>query len=210
MIKKIMVGLLCAMVGVSFATDFNYKKESNWNQTDLAKIEKCLAAATAAKDKTFIIKCEVLKLIANKDATNTSYAELKKLCASASPDQVCSLILNCKRFNSFTKNVINDPELNNCKYYNTFFPTYTFVYKQLGYNEWRKTFINLKTLNKVTSPESGSKILKRYNEGSESLNAAEIKSDCAIFKRAWYPNISKSEEWKKLLVKIELMLKSVE
>jgi hypothetical protein len=114
------------------------------------------------------------------------------------------------RFNKFTLNVVNDSEFNTSAYVKKYYPESLKVMKILGIKTWREKFLNINSLKNIKKIQIANKIFNNYKSNSDSLSAAEIKADCAVFKRAWYSNITNSEEWKKLLVQIELMIKSVE
>ena len=111
MVKKMMIGLLIAMVGVCFA---DYKSEFNFNLNDSAKIDKLLAEATAAKDTGYIYLYSNLKLLVGKDANTISYEEFKKILKNKPVPQ---FVLQISRFNKFILNVVNDSEFNKEKGY---------------------------------------------------------------------------------------------
>ena len=200
-----MIGLLIAMVGVCFA---DYKSEFKFNLNDSAKIDKLLAEATATKDTKYIDRYSVLKLLAGKDANTISYEEFKTLLKNK---HVPQYTVQVYRFNKFILNVLNDKEFNTEKVdVKTFYPESSRVMKTLGIKTWREKFIDIDSLSKIKNIKRANKIFRNYQSNSGSLSATEIKADCAVFKRAWYMNMTNSEEWKKLLVQIELMIKSVE
>ena len=205
MVKKFFIGLLIAMVGVCFA---DYKSEFKFNLNDSAKIDKLLAEATATKDTKYIDRYSVLKLLAGKDANTISYEEFKTLLKNK---HVPQYTVQVYRFNKFILNVLNDKEFNTEKVdVKTFYPESSRVMKTLGIKTWREKFIDIDSLSKIKNIKRANKIFRNYQSNSGSLSATEIKADCAVFKRAWYMNMTNSEEWKKLLVQIELMIKSVE
>ena len=209
MIKKMMVGLLIAMVGVCFA---DYKSEFKFELNDSAKIDKLLAEATATKDTNYIEKYSNLKLLAGKDANTISYEEFKTLLKNASNKRnyiVPQHVENISRFNKFILNVMNDGEFNTIDIKN-YYAGSKRVLKTLGIKTWREKFINIDSLSKIKKVEVADRIFNNYKSNSGSLTAEEIKSDCALFKRVWYSNIVVSDAWKQLLVKIELTAKSVQ
>lgn len=205
-----MVGLLIAMVGVCFA---DYKSEFNFNLNDPAKIDKLLAEATATKDTRYIKLYSNLKLLAGKDANTISYEEFKKMLKNDNNKyntNVPQYALQVFRFNKFILNVMNDSEFNTSVYVKKYYPDSWKAMKALGIKAWREIFLNIDSLSKIKKAEVADRIFNNYQSNSYSLSAAEIKADMAVFKRVWYPNITKSEEWKKLLVQIELTAKSVQ
>jgi hypothetical protein len=208
MIKKMMVGLLIAMVGVCFA---DYKSEFSFNLNDPAKIDKLLAEATAAKNTGYIKLYSNLKLLAGKDDNTISYEEFKKMLKNDKyKELVPQFAVQVSRFNKFILNVVNDSEFNTTYYVKKYYPASLTVMNVLGIKTWREKFLNINSLKFFKDVQIADRIFNNYQSNSSSLSATEIKADCAVFKRAWYMNMTNSEEWKKLLVQIELMIKSVE
>jgi hypothetical protein len=216
--KKLMIVLLMAMVGVCFA---DYKTDFDWDSTDSAKIEKGLAEATQAKDVVYMDYYSMVKAFVGKDAKNITYDDLKKVCQSIKLHRqydnevfIPTIVFQVKRLNDFIINVINDNTLSNPNaslYIDSNYSVSPLLYNMIEGDVWRKRFVNLNTLIAIsTSFIRASRFLKVYKNFSAKFTVDEIKADTILMKRAWYDNITVSDEWKQLLVQVELMNKSVQ
>jgi hypothetical protein len=108
--KKLMMVLLIAMVGVCFA---DYKTDFSWNLNNLAQIEKGLTEATATKDNNMMELYLTLKLVNGKSPENISYNELKKIFAQNNISMIRLLVViafNPNKF-GFYPSVLNDGEI---------------------------------------------------------------------------------------------------
>jgi hypothetical protein len=202
--------------------------------TDKAKIEnEKIAAKTKNNYDLKKIDYELLSVLADKNTTNFSYSQLKEEVKTIVSNNATSLNSRGKkinienvtkaliakvciiitRFNPYIKNVINDPELNNTLYVNKFYITNKRFINTIGPVEWRKFIFTpekIQSLKLVSNPVLTNKIIDIYIANILNFTSNEIKSDLSLLKRICYPNIAKSEEWKNILVKIELQLKAIQ
>lgn len=218
--------LTVMMCSISFCFD--------WNQTDKTKIEN-EKVASKTKNNYDLLKMnyELLSFFADKNTTNFSYSQLKEEVKTIVSNNATSLKKNGKknnieglkksiiakvcltitRFNPYMKNVIADPELNDIPYVNKFYITNKKFINTVGPVEWRKfvfTSEKIQKLKLVSDPVLTNKIIDIYIANILNFTSNEIKSDLGLLKRICYPNIAKSEEWKSILVKIELQLKAIQ
>lgn len=218
--------LTIMMCSISFCFD--------WNMTDKTKIENEKIAAKAKNNYDLKkIDYELLSVLADKNTTNFSYSQLKEEVKTIINNNATSLNSNGKkikientkkaliakicitinRFNPYIKNVIADPELNDIPYVNKFYIKNKKFINAVGPVEWRKfvfTTERLKKIKLVSDPVLANKIIDIYIANILNFTSNEIKSDLGLLKRICYPNIAKSEEWKNILIKIELQLKAIQ
>ena len=113
-------------------------------------------------------------------------------------------IYNVKRFNKFAKDVWKEDDFNKDPYVLCYFPSRI---PNLSIAELRQvTVLGFKNC----SNNQCRILLNRYKSIMDQLTDDEVKSDLKKIKRYIYPNISKSERWKTLVVELELMIKSIE
>ena len=195
----------------------------NWNLTDVTKIDECLKSNEEINKnnkrdfehlKFYLL---FMKKTINKDATNISYTDFKKIVADTFIEvftnnefqinqNVCIMSYNVIKFRPFCKQVLEDKDITSVyKYvYNE-----NFAYKEIPIVEFRKNTIDL--INKYNSyiPLVKSQIRFYKNRLIEIDNTDALK-DLKTIKKIIYSNISKSEDWKKIVVEVELMIKSLE
>lgn len=212
MFKKFFVGLLVAMVGVCFA---DYKSDFNWNLTDLVKIESGLQEATKAKDERYVALYSSVKAIQGKKIV--TYTELKSAVQSLNCPvwckRVCLVYLVREKFIDFSEDMIKDSSINKTYVFVTAITSNKKVLQKIGVAKWRELIVNKDILSHSAFKKNlklTDNLVTMYKKNAIGFTTSQVKEDALLFKRLWYDNITVSEGWKQLLIKVELILKSVQ
>lgn len=219
--KKLFIALL---LGATTLTTF----AANWNAT---KLEDLKVTENDTKDLVGKIRVECAKALIDKTTTNMSYAEYKEIIkkttlnvvnnttdASAAsknfyikhPLYVAPIFaVWMNRFANFRENIIKDPEMQFSTFMQTIYYQYSFKEINLTVEERRAGIV--KGMEKFSdSLYQVKKFWNAYKGIYVKLDSKVTLADLKLFKKMFYMNIQKSDEWKVLLVEIELMLKSVQ
>lgn len=220
MIKHLLMFAICFATVASYAViPVNF----SWQTTDPTVIDGC-AKWNEANNKDFdkvMWNCvlKTMKDLSAKDATTISYVDFKKLILDnfvniPKHKQYVPQFVNCiSRFNAFAIDVINDEELMNDKlakqYANMFVARMCF--KDLPITQFREIFVgNIINLTNTNRTDIVDKWVILYKIRTIEIDNAEMLKDLKKVKKLIYPNINISEDWKKVVVDIELMIKSIE
>lgn len=207
--------LICALMAIIGLTLSAAPAGWNWNETDVTKLNALKSKIDPVKEKVYITWTNILIELANKSPKNMTYAEFKA-AVQKHKGFVPLMPHVIYRFRSFASDVVKDldlekdatygknarkykarylfaftPEFNDAKAFRKFYITdkHVFTFKRYANWEW---------------------FIKEYEKRMFDFSNEEIKADATLFKKMHYPKIATSEDWKALLVKIELILKSVQ
>ena len=211
--KKLSLLMLLSLFSISiFAADVN--KPFNFQETDPEQIEVWLKSGNS-KDAWKKTNLNIMKALLNKDSKNISYNDFKEIIRNTTKDKtkrwqdnrIIMFIYQIPRFNGFSCNVLDE---------NDFPVTNQFRILIMNYNnipneKYRAYFLKytIPVLSTMKSNEIN-KLLNAYLKKSVSFKNEEIKSDLQLIKRMIYNRMSESTDMKNTIVKLELMLKSVE
>lgn len=207
--------LICALMAIIGLTLSAAPAGWNWNETDVTKLNALKSKIDPVKEKKYLTFTNLLIDLANKSDKNMTYAEFK--AAVQKYNTFLPLISNrISRFGSFKTDVINDLSLEKDQTWGPYTRKYKARYLFLNTPEakdpktFRKFYITDKYVFTLTKVEDWKWFINEYEKRIIDFSNEEIKADAALFKKMHYSKIATSEEWKALLVKIELLLKSVE
>lgn len=204
--KKISLLLfLLSLISISvFAADPN--KKFSFNEQDPAQLD----AWTTTKFKVHV---PLLKALIGKDSSNISYEEFKEIITknldaskkTSAKGRIVMAGYHIPRFKGFAKNIINDTTLPDT---NKWRVVYTH-HDEFTADEFRTYFKKYILIFDKCEPVLINKSLDRYSKKTISCKTDDIKEDLQLLKRVIYKRMEESEEMKKILVKLELMIKSL-
>lgn len=187
----------------------------NWNETDVTKLNALKSKIDPVKEKRYLTWTNLLIDLANKSDKNMTYAEFKA-AVQKYDDFVPLISLVITRFNSFKTDIVKDLSLEEHQRFGKVARQYKARYLFVGTPEakdpkaFRKFYITDKYVFTLTKVKDWEYFINEYEKRMFDFSNEEIKADATLFKKLHYPKIATSEEWKALLVKIELILKSVQ
>lgn len=212
-IKKLSLLMLLSLFSISiFAADVN--KPFNFKETDPEQIEVWLKSGNS-KDAGKKTNLNIMKALLNKDSKNISYNDFKEIIRNTTKDKtkrwqdnhITMFIYQIPRFNGFSCNVLDE---NDFAVINQF-RILILNYDNIPNEKYRAYFLKY-TIPVLLTMKSNeiNKLLNAYLKKSVSFKNEEIKSDLQLIKRMIYNRMSESTDMKNTIVKLELILKSVE
>lgn len=211
--KKLSLLMLLSLFSISiFAADVN--KKFNFQETDPEQIEIWLKSGNSS-DGWMKTNLNIMKALLNKDSKNISYNDFKEIIRNTTKDKterwqdnrIVMFIYQVPRFRGFSCDVLDEndfPVINQ-------FRILIMNYDNIPNEKYRAYFLKyaIPVLSTMKSNEIN-KLLNAYLKKSTSFKNEEIKSDLQLIKRMIYNRMSESTDMKNTIVKLELMLKSVE
>ena len=205
--KILMIAIATMMIGSAFAAA---PKNFYWNCQSEEQINKWIEESKTANDALYENVTNIQKLLLGKDDKNITYKELKKIIEDNAKEKdyktfaVPQVIRSITRFRGFVKDVINDSDYG---IKNDYVATWLITIKNaLSPEDYRANLTNYLPKMKI-SLFNAKEYINTYEFYSISYTDEEIKSDLKKIKRTIYPNLSINEDWKKLIIKIELIIK---
>ena len=219
--KKILVVLtLCFAAIASFAaipTGFN------WNTTDPAIINNYVKFNEENNKgiELEVWKCilKTMNALATKDANSISYTDFKKLIydnfatIKERQKQYVPQFVNCiSRFNTFAKDVFNDEELLKDNFAKNYIYSYNarLIFKDIPIDKFREITIDIIARNGTRDINLVKTWVTLYKIRSIEIENSEMLKDLKNIKKVIYSNINISDEWKSVVVNVELMIKSIQ
>lgn len=207
--------LICALMAIIGLTLSAAPAGWNWNETDITKLNALKSKIDPVKEKRYLTWTNLLIDLANKSDKNMTYAEFK--AAVQKYDEFLPLITHTiSRFGSFKTDAVKDLSLEKHKKWGKYLRKYKarnlFVDTPEANDPkaFRKFYITDKYMLTLTKAKDWQWFINEYGKRMIDFSNEEIKADMALLKKIHYSKIATSEEWKAILVKIELMLKSVQ
>ena len=222
MIKHLLMFAICFAAVASYAA---IPANFSWQTTDPAVIDDYAKWNEANnKDVNKVMwNCilKTMKDLSTKDANTISYADLKKLILDnfvnapkhIQKQYVPQFVNTVTRFNAFANDVINDEELMKDPYAKNYANTYCarICFKDIPITKFREIFVgNITNLANAKSTYMVNNWVRLYKMRAIEIDNAEMLKDLKKVKKLIYPNINISEDWKKVVVGVELMIKSIE
>lgn len=221
--KKLFIALLLGVTTLTTLTTF----AANWNANTVEELNITEKEANSLDGK---IRIECAKALMGKNATNISYAKYKEIIKKTTLNVIntsttikpvekeyrtknslhavpfFAVLMN--KFRPFQKFVVRDPEVNSYNFVMTIYYQYDL---DLGLTATEKRDGLIRGMKRFKDKLGHVKLYwKQYKKIMGELEAKVAYADLKEFKRMFYMNIQKSDEWKTILVEIELATKALE
>lgn len=211
--------MFCLSLTVIGAPGFYDHKSKTDVEREITRIKSLDAYKTKSKSM-LDIQFDILTKLIDKDTSNLSYNELKKIVydvvekSNFREDNKDGLkrilvvkVCDCSRFRKYVKDVVNDEELKDNSYVRRYYTShYRDLFSTSKLLEIYKSFLIGSTRSKDFYKKNS---FKKHKEIINKLSPEEALKELKYIKRYTYPLIA-DEEWKKIVVEVELMIKSLE
>lgn len=226
---KHLLTLVVTMAAVSSFAAFNWNSQTKAEiETGCAElIERAQTRNSKAEQKQRNIndanlnKAVLIALI-GKDAKNTTLNDLRTIIQSEvektekTPSKVkyitdfktVQIIYCVSRFRTLAENVLKDASLKNNKYVKCHYPVMFFNYYSTK-DALAACYELAASKDKMLS-NNFKNVWRKYKEIINSLPAKDAIKELQQIKRHAYQRIEKDEDWKKIVVEVELMLKGLQ
>lgn len=185
--------------------------QENLKTAKLAKQQKQLAFIKMFSEKYLTINVANMSYMAFK-ADFYAMADAAKLDKKAKENYFAQTIYfaNVPKYGKFLTSLLKDSD---------FYHADSFIFNVIVKRHGSQVIENmpLVTFRQIAVELGKSKDIKKVKSGialikmaMDKMQDAEIKSDLKQIKRAIYPRIAVSDDWKAVAVEVELLLKSVE
>ena len=217
--KKIILMMCMMVIGIStFAAVANYnplKDGWNANLTDVTKIDEYIKKVQESSYETKIAyrkngwlqRLEFQKRTANMKFGVTPFADYKKVLDefNISSTSYTYLVLKNENLKGFLLILIKE---NYFAINNVNMPLLLSYCDFDGFKNILSAIVSRKV--KFVNAKQAELFLNKYEEIQMNFTAEENLKNLKAIKRLIYPNIAKSEDWKKVVVDLELMIKANE